>query len=93
LNLVFTHARTRSRSRDVAIDELILLQKRLVDDCRHELHHAVSRVGGAEANRYAELLAGAVDGNLAAVRTLYYRDVEWILGRLQSVGRLESSRG
>jgi hypothetical protein len=87
LNLVDSYAREEGTSRADAVTRLIGLHNELVGRFRDALGRACTARPGPHAERYADLLSGVVDGNLASLHALdfRYRNVEHVLAALERV--------
>lgn len=87
LNLVDSYAREEGWDRAETITRLILFHNQLVSRFRDEVTAARASRPGPDAERYAELLIGVVDGNLASLHALdfRYRNVDAILAALDRV--------
>jgi hypothetical protein len=73
LNLLHGYARELGLSDAGALEHLIELHEARVGDYRRRLAAAVANQPGPHAHRYAELLHGVVDGNVASVLALAFR--------------------
>jgi hypothetical protein len=87
LNLVTAYGRAWSWSQGEAIERLIVHHNELVAACGAEIAAARRAERSPDAEAYADLLVGIVDGNLDTMWTLTfrYRGVEAILRRLDRV--------
>lgn len=87
LNLVVAIAAKEGWSLDHAVDELVARHNQMVRDYRRALDAARRAAGTADADRYADLLTGVVDGNLGSLHALRfrYRNVDRVLARLEWV--------
>jgi hypothetical protein len=89
LNLVDTYAREEGATRAATVTRLVELHNQLVGRFRGAIARAGSRKPGPDADRYAELLTGVVDGNLASLHALdfRYRNVGAVLAALERVAQ------
>lgn len=87
LNLIHTYAREHDETEAAALKRLIGLHNLLVEQYRTAILHAIAILPGPHAERYADLLTGVVEGNVASVRALGFRypGAEAVLNRLASV--------
>lgn len=84
LNLIPTYMRAYHWTQDDAIEHLIRFHNGMVGECRNALERMMKRAG--DASRYADVLAGIVDGNIAALEVLPHR----YPGTRERVKRLET---
>lgn len=89
LNLVDTYAREEGATRAATVGRLIVLHNQLVGRFRDALARACNTRPSTDADRYAELLIGVVDGNLASLHALdfRYRNVGTVLAALERVAQ------
>ena len=88
LNLLHTYARERTVSEAEAFELLIAHHNQLVGDYRRRLQQAAAARPGPHAERYAQLLTGVVEGNVASVLALGFR----YPGAAPAMARLHSAR-
>jgi hypothetical protein len=87
LNLLHTYAKQHGVSAEHALESLIAEYNRSVQRYRDALNGALTARPGHHSQRYAEILTGVVEGNVAAVRALPFRypGAETVLVRLTPV--------
>jgi hypothetical protein len=70
LNLIHTYARIHGETEVAALERLIVHHNVLVERYRASVVRAVAQRPGHNAENYAEILTGVVEGNVAAIRAL-----------------------
>lgn len=87
LNLVNAYREAEGWSLERALDELVERHNRMVADYRSSVEAARVAAASVDADRYADLLTGVVDGNLGSLHSLKFRyqRVEHVLARLDWV--------
>lgn len=73
LNLIHSYAREHALNQDEALERLVGEHNRMVERFREALAAALLARPGPHAERYAGLLSGVVDGNIASVLALGFR--------------------
>lgn len=87
LNLVNAYAAAEGWDTERAVSELVPRHNRMVADYREGIRAARLASGTPDADRYADLLTGVVDGNLGSLHALdfRYQRVEHVLAQLDWV--------
>jgi hypothetical protein len=87
LNLIHSYARQHAESEASALERLVTLYNRLAAEYLAALARACAARPGTDAERYADVLSGVVQGNVASVLALGFRypGAEAVMRRLSAV--------